>query len=345
MQMEWKDFCVQAKKQAKVDNIDNRELQSYLSYARKLVDQDLPVIVDASSLAKFIGIDLRYLCNMAYGTEHFYRTFLIPKKRNGYRKISEPLPDLKRVQNWILINILNYIKPSRFAKAYVKKQSVKTNARFHRGQKVLISMDVKDFFPSIRIESVFNIFTKIGYNENISWFLAHLCCLNGELPQGAPTSPCLSNIYMRTFDENVAAYTTEQKWRYTRYADDLTFSGDGNVAALIRTVSGMLLENHLYPNTEKTRVAYQNARQEVTGIIVNKKLQVSRSYRKKIRQEIYYIKKYGLESHLSFCQISQKNYLEHLQGKIGYALFINPKDAELLGYQKYLFELSLKLKD
>lgn len=146
-------------------------------------------------------------------------------------------------------------------------------------------------------------------------------------------------------NKDVASYAIEKKWRYTRYADDLTFSGDGNVEELIRVVSELLLKYHLYPNTKKTRVAYQNARQEVTGIVVNKKLQAARQYRRIIRQEVYYIKKYGIESHIAFCQISQKNYLEHLQGKIGYALYVNPKDTELLEYQKFLHEVSDSLQN
>lgn len=148
--MDWNEFRNHAKFQASVDGISEEELKKYLQYAKRLVRQDLPVIVDPYSLARFIGIDFHYLCNMAYGTEHFYRNFSIPKKSGGTREISEPLPDLKQVQHWMLNNILNYIEISKYAKAYVKKQSVKTNARFHRGQKVLVSMDVKDFFPSIK---------------------------------------------------------------------------------------------------------------------------------------------------------------------------------------------------
>lgn len=343
--MDWNEFCNHAKFQASVDGISEEELKKYLQYAKRLVRKDLPVIVDPYSLAKFIGIDFHYLCSMAYGTEHFYRNFLIPKKSGGTREISEPLPDLKQVQHWMLNNILNYIEISKYAKAYVKKQGVKSNARFHRGQKVLVSMDVKDFFPSIKKIDIFHVFHGLGYTENVSWFMAYLCCLNGELPQGAPTSPYLSNIIMSSFDKDVASYAIEKKWRYTRYADDLTFSGDGNVEELIRVVSELLLKYHLYPNTKKTRVAYQNARQEVTGIVVNKKLQAARQYRRIIRQEVYYIKKYGIESHIAFCQISQKNYLEHLQGKIGYALYVNPKDTELLEYQKFLHEVSDSLQN
>ena len=342
--MDWDKFKTQAIQKARVDRIHDIELRSYLSYAEKLVKQNLPVIVDAASLTSFVGIDLLYLCQMAYGTEYFYRRFQISKKSGGMREIAEPLPDLKAVQNWILTNILNYTSVSKYAKAYVKNQSIKSNARFHREQKVLVSMDVKDFFPSIKIEDVFKIFVNLGYIENVSWFLAHLCCLYGELPQGAPTSPYLSNLRMRNFDSEVGAYALENGWRYTRYADDLTFSGDGNIKELIRTVSGLLLKNHLYPNTKKTRVARQNTRQEVTGIVVNRKIQTAKQYRKKIRQEVYYIKKYGLDSHLTFCQIGQKNYLNHLQGKILYALFINPKDKELLEYKEFISDLLIKTK-
>lgn len=224
--MNWDEFCVRARDQATVEKISDSELDDYLTYAERLVQQDLPVIVDASSLSKFVGIDSVYLRKMAYGTEFFYRKFQIPKKNGGTREIAEPLPDLKAVQNWILKNILNYVPVSKYAKAYVKGQSIKSNARFHRNQKILVSMDIKDFFPSIKILDVFNIFHRLGYADNVSWLLAHLCCFNGSLPQGAPTSPYISNIRMIGFDNEMGSFAVTKKWRYTRYADDLTFSAE-----------------------------------------------------------------------------------------------------------------------
>ncbi|MFR3222878.1 MAG: hypothetical protein ACLTOI_00110 [Faecalibacterium sp.] len=95
------------------------------------------------------------------------------------------------------------IEISKYAKAYVKKQGVKSNARFHRGQKVLVSMDVKDFFPLNQKIDIFHVFHGLGYTENVSWFMAYLCCLNGELPQGAPPQVHIwSNIIMSSFDKD-----------------------------------------------------------------------------------------------------------------------------------------------
>ena len=131
---------------------------------------------------------------MAYAQEHFYRHFSIPKKNGSFRSIDEPLPDLKYVQTWILRNILEQCSVSEYAKAFVKGRTLKHNARFHRAQNVVVTMDIKDFFPSISIDEIVNIFENMGYFHDVSCFLAYLCCYNGTLPQGAPTSPYLSNM-------------------------------------------------------------------------------------------------------------------------------------------------------
>lgn len=228
---------------------------------------------------------------------------------------------------------------SPYAKAFVKNKGVKENARFHRGQSVVVSMDIKDFFPSIKIQSIFGIFCDVGYTKDVSSFLAHLCCFEYSLPQGAPTSPYLSNLRLRNFDERVALYTKENNIRYTRYADDLTFSGSFDPHALIKTISDWLFEEGFLANSEKTRIARRNARQEVTGIVVNSHMQIAKTDRKKIRQEVYYIRKYGLDSHLLKTGEMRQHYLNHLLGKINYAHFINPKDTEMNEYYLFVREL------
>ncbi|MDE5763653.1 MAG: retron St85 family RNA-directed DNA polymerase, partial [Ruminococcus sp.] len=289
-----------------------------------------------------VGLEHNYICSMAYSPKHFYRVFYIKKSNGKNREISEPLPDLKYVQKWILNNILVKNKVSPYAKAYVPKSSVKHNARFHKKQKVVLSMDIKNFFPSINIKSIVGIFKTMGYFEDVACFLAYLCCYNNCLPQGAPTSPYLSNLRLLEFDSMIAEYTTSRKIRYTRYADDITFSGDFNPHEVIKYVRNCVWNAGFVINSEKTRVAYGNSRQEVTGVVVNSVMQISKVERKKIRQEVYYIKKYGLESHLSHIKEKRAHYLQHLLGKINFALYINSKDKELKNY--YDFILSL-LKD
>lgn len=306
--------------------------QKYVEYAKQLYEKDLPLIVSPSHLSMLIGLDHQYVCNMAFGTKFFYRHFTIRKSGGKTRDIFEPLPDLMFVQHWILSNILEKIPVSVYAKAFVKGKNLKHNAKYHRGQTVVVTMDIKDFFPSIHIYDVFSIFKKMGYWDNVAWFLAHLCCHEESLPQGAPTSPYLSNIRLLHLDEAIVNLTKPQKIRFTRYADDLTFSGDFNPHILIPQIGQLVYTEGFQINSQKTRVAYKNTRQEVTGIVVNSHLQISKSQRRTIRQQVYYINKYGLDSHLSYIGETRQNYLNHLLGQINFGLFVNPKDEELKGY-------------
>ena len=195
---------------------------------------------------------------------------------------------------------------------------------------------MKNFFPSIKSGSVLSVFLSMGYNLPTAVFLTRLCCLRESLPQGAPTSAYLSNLVMRHFDEQISAYCMERKIRYTRYADDLTFSGDFDVAALLYRIDGELKYLHLRRNPQKLKVMRGGDRQKTTGIVVNEKQQLPREYRMKIRQEVHYIQKFGLDDHLTHIGESRAHYLQHLMGKIEYALFINPKDEKMKAYREVL---------
>lgn len=327
--VKWETLEKSIRDECKIHRKSSSYTEKYLEYAKNLYEKGLPLISSPEHLSLLIGIDHQYVCNMAYASDKFYRHFTIKKANGKSRGIYEPLPDLKHVQHWILTNILEKCPVSDYAKAYVKKRTLKHNARFHKAQRVVVTMDIKDFFPSIRLFDVFTIFKEMGYFENVAWFLAHLCCRKKALPQGAPTSPYLSNIRMMNLDKAIVNHTAVEKIRYTRYADDLTFSGDFNPHKLISSVSKLVYQDGFQVNTEKTRVAYQNTRQEVTGIVVNSHMQVSKEQRKRIRQQVYFIKKYGLDSHLEHIGEERTNYLNHLLGQINFALFVNPEDSEL----------------
>lgn len=338
--MKWETLEKSIKKECRANKKNEKYMRAFLSYAKKLNARDLPIISSPEHFSELVGLEHQYVCNMAYGSDHFYRHFYIQKSNGKLRQIYEPLPDLKLVQTWILENILEKCAVSEYAKAFVKKRTLKHNARFHRAQNVVVTMDIKDFFPSIKIKTIVEIFQEMGYYEDLACFLAHLCCLNNELPQGAPTSPYLSNLRLLQFDNIISQYTKEKSIRYTRYADDLTFSGDFNPHHLIKDISRFVFNEGFTINPQKTRVAYKNARQEVTGIVVNSHMQLAKSKRKDIRQEVYYIKKFGLESHLEHINETRAHYLNHLLGKINFALFVNPNDSEMKSY----FELVKALK-
>lgn len=343
--MTWSVIEKNIKKECKSHHKSSEYTQKYLIYSKKLFDNNLPIISSPKHFSLLVGLEHQYICNMAYASDHFYRHFSIPKNNGKARNIDEPLPDLKFVQSWILHNILEKCAVSNYAKAYLKGRTLKHNARFHRAQKVVVTMDIKNFFPSISIKDVTSIFESMGYFHDLSCFLAHLCCYNNVLPQGAPTSPYLSNLRMIALDDKISKYTYEKNIRYTRYADDLTFSGDFNPHFLINDVSKFIYHEGFSVNSEKTRIARNNSRQEVTGIIVNSHMQLSKEKRKLIRQQVYYICKFGVESHLERIEENRANYLNHLLGQINFALFVNPKDKEMKEYYNIIKNIMKNQKE
>lgn len=339
--MKWETYKKKFSKLAKENNFTDDFINESLLYAKNLFDKNVPIIYDQIHLSRLLGFSEQYLYGVSNDSTKFYRYFEIPKKSGGIRKIAEPLPNLKEIQRWILEEILYKFKVSDYSKAYVKGRSIKDNARFHRGQKMVLSMDIADYFNSIKFNKVYGLFYKIGYKVDVSVMLASLCCLNRSLPQGASTSPALSNLITVKLDNRISGFAKKNNIRYTRYADDMTFSGEFDCGMIIKFVKRVLLEEGFSLNETKTRVRYYYEKQEVTGIIVNKKLQAPISLRKKLRQDMYYIEKYGLNSHLSKTKNTKANYIKHLLGIANFILFINPKDEDT---KEYIEKLHLLLK-
>ncbi|GAC1303676.1 MAG: retron St85 family RNA-directed DNA polymerase [Mucilaginibacter sp.] len=333
-----KNFRVKASKSGYSED----EILKCLNYAKPLLEKNLPIIYNTSNLSVLVGYKKVYLKRAALFTNFFYRRFAIKKKNNKLRNLSEPLPSLKEIQIWILNNILYNIPISKFAKAYVPNKNILDNTRYHRNKEKVLCLDIKDFFPSIKRASVENIFRGRGYSSNVSNLLSKLCCCDESLPQGAPTSPYLSNIYLNNFDLVISEYCIQKSVRYTRYADDLTFSGDFDEQRLIDLTIKELEKIGLTLNQNKISVMGRDDRQLVTGLVVNKVIQIPRFQRDEIRKEIYYIQKFGLEEHLNRIANTRSNYMKHLIGKIDYAVFINPKDEEMQDYKVYLYKNFIK---
>lgn len=311
-------------------------IEKCLDYAENLFQNNVPVIYNTTHLSALVGYNQQYLKKAVSRTTYFYRDFEIRKRNGKKRSVSEPLPSLKEIQLWILKNILYKVKVSPFAKAYKPKVKLTENLRFHKNQKKVLTLDLKDFFPSIKLLEVERIFWKLGYSKSVSNMLAKLCCKDGSLPQGASTSPYLSNIFFMAGDELISDFCKPRKIRYTRYADDLTFSGDFDQSELYDMVSYVIENAGLKINKEKTKLMSPNMRQTVTGIVVNQKAQVVFNKRNELRQTMYYIKKFGLKEHMKHEKIHQTSYLEHLLGKINFVLQINPGDNEFREYKKFL---------
>lgn len=279
-----------------------------------------------------------YSCSNA--PEAHYYPLTIAKQNGGHRKLLVPDPLLKGIQQAILRNVLERQPVSPYAMAYHKGAAIRKNAIVHQGKPMVLKLDIADFFSSVLISDVLSAcFSSGNFLPQTGMLLAGLCCYRGYLPQGAPTSPAISNLVMASFDAWLGDWCKEQQITYTRYSDDLIFSGDFDAGLVRRRVEGALQARGFLLNHKKTRLLRAGQQQLVTGVVVNEKLQVPRSYRRAVRQALYYCQRYGVRSHLAHqLQLPEdiiedgqvKAYLHTLLGKINFILQIQPQDCEWL---------------
>lgn len=285
---------------------------------------------------------IKTIYSISNNIENNYKVYKIKKRNGKYRTIYEPNSTLKQIQKQILNNILNNKAVSKYAKAYYKGSKLKDNAVPHINKKVILKLDIKDFFESITFLDIYNFCFPIEYfPKSVGMILTYLCTYDNHLTQGSPTSAYISNLVMKEFDEEIGKWCDLNNISYTRYSDDMTFSGDFKPNEVITKVRKMLYKLGLELNNKKIHVVHNSSSQNVTGIIVNEKIQVGIKYRNKIRQEMYYIKKFGIDSHLKKCNINidSKKYLNMLYGRILYVLQINETDSEFLKYKKIIEDL------
>lgn len=288
---------------------------------------------------------IKTIYSISNNIEKNYKVYKIKKRNGKYRTIYEPNSMLKQIQKQILINILNNKSISKYAKAYHKGISLKDNAIPHINKKIILKLDIKNFFENISFLDVYNSCFSIEYfPKSVGFILTYLCTYDNHLTQGSPTSAYISNLIMKEFDEEIGNWCNINDISYTRYSDDMTFSGNFNPSELIIKIRKMLYKLGLELNNDKIHIVNKSQSQSVTGIIVNEKLQVNAKYRNKIRQGMYYIKKFGLKSHLNKCNINinELKYLDKLYGRILYVLQINKFDQEFLKYKKFIEELKRK---
>lgn len=305
-------------------------------YNKRLTQNNVPVIYNLRHLRKILRIKKREQ-NLFFGAEkaNNYRLFYIPKKSKGYRKIEAPSESLLQIQRWIKINILEKISISEFAKGFKKHSSIIDNAQPHINKQLVINLDIENFFPSINYGQVFRLFLYLGYTREVSHLLTKLCTnSNNVLPQGAPTSPILSNILMLKLDKRLSNLAKFFKADYTRYADDITFSGNRNISKMIPLILKIIKDENLKVNFNKYRLSYNNQQQIVTGLIVNKTLSIPKKLKTELGKAIYYCQKFGVDTHMKNINCTRLFYKEHLYG---IAYFVKMID-EKLG-QKYLAEL------
>ncbi|MCA9697165.1 MAG: RNA-directed DNA polymerase [Myxococcales bacterium] len=275
---------------ADIDRWDIADLEG-----RRAINE-LPELKDVHALAKILELPIPRLRWLIYHREvdtgtHYHRWTVPKRSGKGRRLISAPKPDLKRCQTWVARNISEHLPVHGAAHGFLAGRSTLSNAKVHAGAKVVVKFDVRDFYPTVSYRRVKGLFRKAGYGEQVATVLALLCteCPREEieiggrvhyvatgvrsLPQGAPTSPSLTNALCVRLDARLTGLASKLGFRYTRYADDLTFSfhGEGKVpvARLRRAVVDIVAAEGFEVHPDKTRVMRSGGRQKVTGLVIN----------------------------------------------------------------------------
>lgn len=257
----------------------------------------------------------------------------LPKDNGEFREIAEPRPKLKAQQRAILRWLMaRRIGASKYACAFVKGRSIRNNAIPHVGKRVVVRVDIKDFFGSITKEQVLNALKNEGISAEDAQRIAEICTLNDKdktyLPQGAPTSPLLSNLVMKKLDYRLAGLA--QNWverirntAYTRYCDDMIFSSrDTKLNMILPIVEKFVNETGFVINRDKTKVLRNGNRQIVTGVVVNEKANIPRGERRLLRAKLHNIKKALIEGKKTEFNLAK------LQGRAAFIKSVNPQGGE-----------------
>lgn len=299
--------------------VSNR-LHYYGGDIATLQQLDLPQLNSFIDIASALKLEPQHLQWLVYErgdsqVDHYIR-FTIPKRSGGTRLISRPRAYLQQVQEWIQNTILVNQELHTAAMAFRRGVSIVDNARLHTNSRIVVRVDLKDFFPSITFARVRGLFESFGYNPGVATVLALLCTDSprvllklddrnhvvpvGEraLPQGACTSPALANLISRSLDRRIHGYATKSGWVYSRYADDLVFSTKqeaGSAHRLIRGISAVIRDEGFVVNEKKTQIMRAPNRQVVTGLLVNKDISLTRKDLRRIRAFLHRCSSKGLE--------------------------------------------------
>ncbi|MFV0442637.1 MAG: reverse transcriptase family protein [Planctomycetaceae bacterium] len=277
--------------------------------------------------------------------ESHYHFRWLRKRTGGHRLIESPKGQLRQVQQRILREILDRVPPHAAAHGFVRGRSIVTNATPHVGKSIVIKFDLDNFYPSVRYSRVVAIFRTLGYSREAALWLARLCTsaapgnlklplgestsiwkyMPRHLPQGACTSPALANLSAYALDVRLSALARVWHVEYTRYADDLTFSGDGKFGGALREfiplVQQIIRSEGFQSKLAKRRVVRASQRQTVTGVVVNEKLNVSRQEFDRLKATLFNCVKHGpsTQNHDSL-----KNFSAHLRGRIAHVVHVSP---------------------
>jgi retron-type reverse transcriptase len=317
----------------------------------KLQRLGLPILRSEQDLADLLGISLSRLRwfthDKAAETLWHYVRYTIPKRSGGERVILAPKRDLKALQRKALTEIIGKAPVARAAHGFVPGKSIVTNARAHVGKKVILKLDLKDFFPSVTFARVRGMLIALGYPFAVAATLALLCTEYEREPftrddkqyfisvgprylvQGAPTSPALANLVAWQLDRRLTGLAAKRGFTYTRYADDLVFSGDDETQVRhLRIITRKIIEDeHFTVNQAKTRIAKQSARQVVTGLVVNDAVGTPRDVRRRLRAILHHAEKEGLAPQN---REGRKDFPAYLRGMVAYVNAASTRHAAKL---------------
>lgn len=366
------------KKTGQQNGVDDKVISNAIQIGDAITsyNQNLPPIFTLRHLSHLADVHYTYLRKIVSRSEiDSYRCFRIPKddliaSHKGFRIICVPDIPLLKTQKWITRNILSHIKAHNSSVAYSKNSNIYRAAKLHCGSRWLIKLDVKRFFESISEINVHNVFRQIGYEPLLAFEFGRICtrlgkitnfynrhCWRqhgykqrylkissydnlelGHLPQGAPTSPMLSNLAMKNFDKRLSLIARNNDLFYTRYADDICLSSfDKNfsrakASKIISEIYSLLWKHGLSPNTTKTRVSPPGSRKIVLGLLVNEnEPRLTKAFKSRLRMHFYYLthSKIGPSKHAQNRGFSTVWGLRnHIQGLLSYANQIEPNYAK-----------------
>jgi retron-type reverse transcriptase len=317
----------------------------------RLTAHALPMLSTPAELAAALKLSVPRLRWLAFHTEVatriHYVSFTVPKKSGGTRTLSAPHRILAAAQRWVLDEIVGRLSAEAPAHGFLPGRSILSNAEQHTQQAVVVNMDLEAFFPSITFPRVRSVFHRLGYSPAVATILALLCTecprkvvdYDGKtyhvaigprgLPQGACTSPALSNQVARRLDRRLRGLAVKLGLTYTRYADDLTFSGgeelSGRVGYLMARVRHIAADEGFTVNEKKSRVLRRHAAQRVTGLVVNDRPGIGRKEVRRLRAILHRARLEGLDRQN---REERPNFRAWLRGKIAYLSMVRPEVGE-----------------
>ncbi|HAT1633814.1 TPA: RNA-directed DNA polymerase [Raoultella planticola] len=321
---------------------DGRQKEIFKKYIQDLEKNGLPVIFEFEHFAYLLGMTNSTLAQTIINPEKSYRSFHIKKKRGGSRLINAPYPLISYIQKWINTNILSKIKNHESSFAYKKNSNAYLHALQHIDTNETLKVDIVDFFGSIKKIDIVRLFRELGYADNVSLYLASACTYANSLPQGAVTSPNLSNIIFYSLDNRFYHLAIKLNLTYSRYADDLFFSGEKIPSNLYKSIKSILQSSGFSINKEKTRHITNGKQKIITGLAVKENsVRIPKSYRRKFCQEAYIF----IKNEKSNSSMENINFdpilIDRLIGKANYILKVEKNNERIMKLLKQLNEIKL----